>query len=455
MFPGALKARPLPPVKRRRIAPERCLHCAALPEHCQCESIQPQPLNTRVVLVMHHHEAQRRIATAPFALSVIQGAALHLYGIRDQPLNLEFLHMEGRRVLVLSPSREATELSPALIGEDPRPVTLVVPEGNARQAGRAGRRVPGLNRAEQVTLPPSLHGSLIQGSGAFSALGLCTFDALLLALEYLEPPTVVAELRRAWEIARKARPVEPERAPDIEQESQTAPSQAPSEPLTILYWDEHLVAVEKPSGVSVHRGWSDDRCPVLKLLRDQLGRRVYPIHRLDRATSGALLFAQSPEVARDVQILFELERVQKRYLAVCRGHGFQEKVVDHPLSHEGSAKKAARTRFRLLGSFERYGLVEAIPETGRTHQIRKHLKHIAHPIIGDVRYGKGEHNRVFRERFGFCRLALHCQRLSLPHPRRAEQLVIEAPPSHDFEQLLLALGLIDIAKSTPPAKPEP
>lgn len=211
--------------------------------------------------------------------------------------------------------------------------------------------------------------------------------------------------------------------------------------LEILYRDDDLVAVDKPSGMPVHRGWARDGAPALQLLRDQLGCHVYPVHRLDRGTSGVLLFALSSEAARGVQIQLEAREVGKRYLALCRGNDPTLGRVDHPLAREdGGEAQPAVTDLRLLGQAERYGLYEARPLTGRRHQIRRHLKHVSHPIIGDTTYGKGEHNRIFRERFGFHRLALHCSEMSLRHSRSGAPLVVQAPLSPDLAQLLGALG---------------
>jgi len=211
--------------------------------------------------------------------------------------------------------------------------------------------------------------------------------------------------------------------------------------LEVVYQDEYLVAINKPSGMPVHRGWAHDGTPALQQLRDQLGRYVYPVHRLDRATSGVLIFALSAEVVRDMQGLFENGSMHKRYLTLCRGRDPNLRRVDHPLRKEGTdVKQPAVTDFRLLGCFERYGLYEAMPHTGRTHQIRRHLKHASHPIIGDVRYGKGEHNRIFRERFNFQRLALHCDRMRFVHPRAARQVEVKAPLPDDFASLLNRLG---------------
>jgi tRNA pseudouridine65 synthase len=212
--------------------------------------------------------------------------------------------------------------------------------------------------------------------------------------------------------------------------------------LEILYRDDDLVAVNKPSGMPVHRGWARDGVPALQAVRDQIGCHVFPVHRLDRATSGVLLFALSGEVAHLVQEQLEAHQVEKRYLALCRGCDPALVRVDHPLAKdEGAEPRPAVTDFKLLGTFERYGLFEARPLTGRLHQIRRHLKHASHPIIGDTRYGKGEHNRLFRERFGFNRLALHASDLTLRQPRTGALLHLHAPLPPELARLFGQLGL--------------
>lgn len=213
-------------------------------------------------------------------------------------------------------------------------------------------------------------------------------------------------------------------------------------PLEIIYRDDDLVAVNKPSGMPVHRGWARDGLPALQAVRDQIGQHVFPVHRLDRATSGVLLFALSGESAALVQAQLEAHEVEKRYLALCRGHDPALVRVDHPLAkEEGAEPRPAVTDFELLGTFERYGLYEARPLTGRLHQIRRHLKHASHPIIGDTRYGKGEHNRLFRDRFGFHRLALHASDLTLRHPRTGERLHLHAALPPELTRLFEQLGL--------------
>lgn len=184
--------------------------------------------------------------------------------------------------------------------------------------------------------------------------------------------------------------------------------------IEFLYRDEDVVAVNKPSGLAVHRGWADDDAFAMTLVRDALGQWVYPVHRLDRGASGVLVFGLSPESARVLCERFERREVQKHYLALVRGAPPAELTIDHPLKPDNSDQaQPAVTDVRLLAQLGRYAWVEARPHTGRLHQIRRHLKHISCPIIGDVKYGKGEHNRLFRERYALHRLALHASRLQL------------------------------------------
>ena len=183
----------------------------------------------------------------------------------------------------------------------------------------------------------------------------------------------------------------------------------------ILHHDSRCVAVDKPAGVATHRGWADDDDALLQRVRDAVGAYVYPVNRLDRGASGIVLFALDREAARAFAEAWEA--AEKTYLAITRGHPPEELVIDHAIPRApGEERVPAVTRVRRLETFGRYALVEARPRTGRLHQIRRHLKHISCPIIGDVRYGKGEHNRIFRERHGLHRLALHCTALAVAHP---------------------------------------
>lgn len=192
--------------------------------------------------------------------------------------------------------------------------------------------------------------------------------------------------------------------------------------LRILHTCENYIAIFKPPGLLVHRTKIDKHETVfaLQITRDQIGKRVWPVHRLDKATSGVLLFALSPDASARASAEFSEQKVHKEYLAVVRGVPQPEVEIDHALDG-----KESFTRIKTLASVEldetidryktaRYALVSAVPGSGRTHQIRRHLKHISHPIIGDTRYGKGNHNRFFRELTGKQRLYLFCQRIGLP-----------------------------------------
>jgi tRNA pseudouridine65 synthase len=185
--------------------------------------------------------------------------------------------------------------------------------------------------------------------------------------------------------------------------------------MKILHRDARCVAVDKPSGVATHRGWADDDDALLQQVRDAVGAYVYPIHRLDRGASGIVLFALDQGAARAFSEAWPA--AAKRYLAITRGHPPAHLVIDHAIpSAPGAPRVPAVTEVSCLETFGRYALVEARPRTGRLHQIRRHLKHVSCPLIGDVRYGKGEHNRLWRERFGLTRLALHAAALTVPHP---------------------------------------
>lgn len=413
----------------------RCNVCRLPTELCVCAEVQPLALATRVVLIMHHREVARTTSTGPLALQALTNREILIHGARDAQVDLTGLHEPSRRLLLLFPSDEAAPLTPEWLAEDQRPITLIVPDGNWRQAARAAKRIPGMALAERVRLtdgPKSRYSVRLEPREG----GLTTFEAIARALGVLESTAVQAKLEALFDrlMERKLRTRAPSAA--------LAPSAPAAEALEILYRDEDLIAVNKPAGRVVHRGWAQDGIPVLQALRDQIGRYVYPVHRLDRATSGVLLFAFTDEVARRVQEQLRAHEIEKRYLALCRGHDPALVHVDHPLAkRRGREKLPAVTDFRLLGQYERYGLYEAWPRTGRVHQIRRHLKHASHPIIGDVRYGKGEHNRLFRERFGFCRLALHACDLDFVHPRTKRPLHLHAPLPTDFAGLLEKLGL--------------
>ncbi len=223
-----------------------------------------------------------------------------------------------------------------------------------------------------------------------------------------------------------------------------SPAVAAAPGIELLYADEDIVVANKPSGLLVHRGWDDDDDVALFRVRDAVGAQVHVVHRLDRATSGALLFARHRDAAAALCGDFEAGRVDKRYLALVRGQPPADGVIDHPVpKKEDGARVPAVTRFRLLGRspVDRCSLVEALPETGRLHQIRRHMKHLSHPVIGDVNYGNGATNRHYRATYRLHRLALHAHYLAFAHPRTGARVVIAAPMPDDLGLPLVALGL--------------
>lgn len=221
--------------------------------------------------------------------------------------------------------------------------------------------------------------------------------------------------------------------------------------LTILYRDDNFIAIDKPSGLLVHRSEIDrtETRFALQLLRDQIGQHVYPLHRLDKPTSGVLLFALSAAAASRMQPLFQQGLISKSYQAVLRGYAPETGEIDYALSDKREKEEKRRasdirppqsavTRFRRLAEVEldypvgrfataRYSLVEANPVTGRKHQLRRHMHHISHPIVGDTRYGDGRHNRLFRDRLHSHRLLLWASRLSFIDPFTEQPIVIRAP----------------------------
>ncbi|OBX07922.1 pseudouridine synthase [Gallibacterium salpingitidis] len=226
--------------------------------------------------------------------------------------------------------------------------------------------------------------------------------------------------------------------------------------LEILYQDEFLVAVNKPAGMLVHRSWLDKHETqfVMQTLRDQIGQHVFPIHRLDRPTSGVLLFALNSEIAKQMCLQFENKQVEKCYLAVVRGYLRGCDRIDYPLKPKldkiadkfATQEKEAQTAisdYQSLATMElpfavgkhqtaRYSLVRLIPHTGRKHQLRRHLKHIFHPIIGDTQYGDLHQNRAFADYFSVDRLLLHSEKLSLFHPVSQQKLEISASLDQNF-----------------------
>jgi len=241
------------------------------------------------------------------------------------------------------------------------------------------------------------------------------------------------------------------------------------EPLDIIYQDQWLVAINKPAGLLVHRTNIDrhETRFALQILRRQLKQRVYPLHRLDKPTSGVLLFALNPETARSVSEQFRAQQVEKTYLALVRGWTDDAGEIDYPLvdgpikaayAEQKNSDKArqAMTRYRTLQRVElpiavghypssRYSLIEASPTTGRRHQLRRHFKHIFHPIVGDTTYGDSSHNRMFRRQYECNRLLLHAANLEFEHPCNVQHLKLVAPLPLEFQLLLQTIGFSETA----------
>lgn len=234
--------------------------------------------------------------------------------------------------------------------------------------------------------------------------------------------------------------------------------------LEILHIDDDLVVVNKPSGLLVHRTdlAKGEQDAVVQRLNAQLGRWVYPIHRLDRATSGVLVMALKDDVARHLGEQFMERSTDKNYLAIVRGHTSHEGVIDYPLAKlneekgrarfkiEGTEKEAI-SHFKTLESFQipvpvsryeqmRLSLVSVKPEQGRTHQIRRHFKHIFHPLLGDTRYGCRHHNQAMRDHWSQdLRLMLHAEQLTFTHPINQQRIAVSAPIPDDMTRLLDSL----------------
>jgi len=230
--------------------------------------------------------------------------------------------------------------------------------------------------------------------------------------------------------------------------------------LEILYQDKYLIIINKPSGLLVHRSPIDKRETVfaLQLIRDQIGQFVYPIHRLDRPTSGVLVFALSSDIARVMSEKLKNHEIQKEYLAIVRGYTKESELIDYDLKvlldkkadrdrRDNKEPQFAQTYYERLATIElpypvsrypvaRYSLLKLTPKTGRKHQLRRHMKHIFHPIVGDTKYGRNEHNNLFREKFNSHRLLLHASKISFLHPVSGEPLVVEARVDEVFGKVI-------------------
>ena len=226
--------------------------------------------------------------------------------------------------------------------------------------------------------------------------------------------------------------------------------------LEIIYQDKYVVAINKPSGLLVHKSMIDKHEVyfAMKILRDQLGMWVYPVHRLDKPTSGVLLFALDSDTARLLSEQFKTHTIEKKYIAVVRGYTDEKGFIDYPLSikfdkivdKKADKKKEAeeaQTEYKRLAIVElahavgrysktRYSLVELLPKTGRKHQLRRHMKHLSHHMLGDTKYGRGEHNKMIREHYNCHRLLLHAISLEFVHPYTDEKIELKASLDETF-----------------------
>ena len=230
--------------------------------------------------------------------------------------------------------------------------------------------------------------------------------------------------------------------------------------LEILFQDKHLVVINKPSGLLVHKSMIDrhEIYFAMKMLRDQIGQWVYPVHRLDKPTSGVLLFALDSESAKLMSEQFKAHTIQKEYVAVVRGYTPKSGLIEHALKEkldkisdkdakQDKEAQDAVTAFERIGTVElnaavgrysttRYSLVKLRPKTGRKHQLRRHMKHISHHILGDTKYGRGEHNKFVRQRYNMQRLLLHCSALEVQHPHTKQKLRFEAAFDETFNMIM-------------------
>jgi RluA family pseudouridine synthase len=214
--------------------------------------------------------------------------------------------------------------------------------------------------------------------------------------------------------------------------------------MKIIYEDNQIIVVDKPAGLSVlPDGWEKDSEYLVKMLEEQYGK-IFIVHRLDKITSGVMVFARDAETHRALNIQFENHDAQKTYHAIVEGNPkWDEKIAKHPLRADVGRKhrtavddkngKPSETRFRVIKRNQESALVEAKPMTGRTHQIRVHAYALGHPLVEDVLYGA-------RDWYGFPRPMLHAQSLSFIHPATNERVKFYAPHPDDFEEALKNLG---------------
>ncbi|MCK8047086.1 tRNA pseudouridine(65) synthase TruC [Shewanella sp. 1CM18E] len=266
-------------------------------------------------------------------------------------------------------------------------------------------------------------------------------------------------------ISKQAEEVLLEQAPIDESVAEEEQEIAPH--IEVLFEDDDIVVIHKPAGLLVHRSYlaRRERFFAMQLTRDLVGCHVFPVHRLDRPTSGILLFAKSSEMANVLCEQFAAHTVDKEYLALVRGNMHEAATLDYPLKEEldelgdkdvdpNKAAQDAVTSYKPLLNSEipfpsgryatsRYGLVHLSPHTGRKHQLRRHMAHLRHPILGDTTHGDGKQNKFFRTHFGVNRLWLIAKKLSFNHPRTGERMSVETELEQEWLDLFVGLGWQD------------
>ena len=226
--------------------------------------------------------------------------------------------------------------------------------------------------------------------------------------------------------------------------------------IEILFQDDYILAVHKPNNMLVHHSVmannQHEEKSLVQLLNNELGSKFYPIHRLDRKTSGIILFAKQKEFVKSFQDLFINNQIQKTYYGLVRGFISGEGKIDSPVKgRDANVHKEALTYYKLLETFEipikvgpydfsRYSLVELQPKTGRLHQLRIHMNKISHPLIGDPKYGDRFHNRMFKEKFKNKAMFLHAKTLVFTHPFTDIQHYLETDFPDNWKLVLKKLN---------------
>ncbi|MCI2228499.1 pseudouridine synthase [Polaribacter sp. MSW13] len=221
--------------------------------------------------------------------------------------------------------------------------------------------------------------------------------------------------------------------------------------LEIIFEDAYIICVNKPNNMLVHHAHHSrnvaDETSLLQLIFQETGLKVYPIHRLDRKTSGIILLAKETHYVSKFQDLFTTNEIQKIYYGIVRGYSPTTKIIDSPVKgRDANVHKEALTHLKTLEQItlnipvkpydsSRYSLVELVPKTGRMHQLRIHMNKISHPLIGDAKYGDKNHDMMFDENFGWKNMFLHAGKLEFKHPFTSEDVLLKATFPVDWKSL--------------------